>query len=44
LTQDVIDGIAPLGFRLLDKRLAKAGFFDLFGSYTVPCNVVYSVF
>jgi hypothetical protein len=44
LTQDVIYGVAPLGFRTLDKRLAEADFFDLFGGYTMACNMVNSVF
>jgi hypothetical protein len=44
LTQDVIDGIAPFGFCALDKRLAEADLFNLFGGDIMLCNVVYSVF
>jgi hypothetical protein len=44
LTQDVIDGIAPFGFCPLDKRLAEADLFDLFGGDIMLCNMVYSVF
>ena len=44
LTQDVIEGIAPFGFVTLDKRLAEADLFNLFGGYIMLCNVVYSVF
>lgn len=44
LTQDVLDGMAPLRFRTLDKRLAEADVFDLFGGDTMPCKVVYLVF
>jgi hypothetical protein len=44
LTQDVIEGIAPFGFGTLDKRLAEADLFNLFGGDIMLCNVVYSVF
>jgi hypothetical protein len=43
LTQDVIEGIAPFGFCTLDKRLAEADLFNLFGGDIMLCNVVYSV-
>jgi hypothetical protein len=44
LTQHVIDGIAPLGLRTLDKDPTEAGFFDLFGGYIMAPNMVNAVF
>ena len=41
LTQDVIEGIGPFGFGPLDKRLAEADLFKLFGGdiMVVQCGL-----